>query len=94
MDPPLLHAGSPFCSGEATGETLTPHTAFPALTSVGREVEGDVTVQEAIFLQFIFIVQVIDFKFLQVIRGLGSPIPLDTLDGEMRIKNRAGVRSV
>ena len=32
-------------------------------------------------MEFIFIVQVIDFKFLQVIRGLGSPIPLDTLDG-------------
>lgn len=88
--PPLPSPGSPFCSQEATEEPVSHHTTFTALTSICSEVEGDVTVQEAVFLQFIFIVQVIDFKFLQVIRGLGSPIPLDTLDGEITMKNRAG----
>lgn len=61
-----------------------------ALTSICSQVEGNVTVQETIFLEFIFIVQVIDFKFLQVTRGLGSPIPLNSLDGEIRVKNRVG----
>lgn len=52
---------------------------FTALTRISSQVEGDITIQETIFLEFIFIVQVIDFKLLHVSRDLGPPIPLDTL---------------
>lgn len=55
-----------------------PHSPT-ALTRISSQVEGDVTIQETIFLEFIFIVQVIDFKLLHVSRDLGPPIPLDTL---------------
>lgn len=52
-----------------------------ALTSFCSQVESNVAVQEMIFLEFFFIVEVIDFIFLQVTRNLSSPIPLITLDG-------------
>lgn len=64
-------------------------TLFAALTRISSQVEGDVTIQETIFLEFIFIVQVIDFKLLHVSRDLGPSIPLDTLVGKAdRSKNR------
>ena len=39
-------------------------------------------------MAFVFIIQVIDFKLLQVTRGLGSLIPLNTLDETIRVKSR------
>lgn len=67
-------------------------TLLTALTCISSQVEGNVTVQKTIFLQFIFVVQVIDFKFLQVNRGLGSPIPLNTLYGKKeRLEQNPGL---
>lgn len=70
---------------------------FTALTRISSQVKGDVTIQEMIFLEFIFIVQVIDFKLLHVSRDLGPPIPLDTLvekaDRQTEAKARTGTSS-
>jgi hypothetical protein len=75
-------------------QTCLCHATFTALTCICSQVEGNVTVYETIFLEFIFIVEVIDFKFLQVTRGLGSLISLNTLDGEIKIKTRVGTSLV
>lgn len=91
-----MHEPSLFCTvgirspWEAPGSLW--HTELPALTSISSQIKGDVTVQKTIFLEFILIVQVIDFKLLQVTRGLGSPITLYALVGkeESEIKTRTG----